>query len=204
MNWNWIPPYDKGSYDKALKKDMTPNRLNAQEHTVFYFDPDGYTITASYEECTCPDFRINKRSSSPCKHMLRLAMETGAISDAVPQRDEAAACKREQDYQATVAIKAMIKTVSECPLQDAARLVAQMRTLFKARKGIACADISINPFPFADRQGDRYVPVSDKKLRERFKAVESALANRLLNIAIAGVEQSNLFTALSSTESGMQ
>ena len=62
----------------ALSGDLTPLSIDAVSgNASFAGSSEKYWVTL--EECTCRDFHINQARSSPCKHMIRLAMELKLI-----------------------------------------------------------------------------------------------------------------------------
>lgn len=74
----------------ALKKDMTPLKLDTSSQFGLFAGSGGYVYETNLDHCTCPDFAI-QGFSQPCKHMLRLAMELNLISSDGMQSDIEAA-----------------------------------------------------------------------------------------------------------------
>lgn len=74
----------------ALKKDLTPLRLDKETAAAIFGGSGGNLYETSLDSCSCPDFAI-QGFAQPCKHMLRLAMEMGEIPSEGMQTDIEAA-----------------------------------------------------------------------------------------------------------------
>lgn len=62
----------------ALKKDLTPLRLDKETAAAIFGGSGGNLYETSLDSCSCPDFAI-QGFAQPCKHMIRLAMELGEV-----------------------------------------------------------------------------------------------------------------------------
>lgn len=70
----------------ALKKDMTPLRMDSSSHFGLFAGSSGDIYETDLDKCTCPDFAI-QGFMQPCKHMIRLAMELNMIPNEGMQSD---------------------------------------------------------------------------------------------------------------------
>lgn len=83
MNAAQIKSQDKAvSEIKATDITMNPNG-------AYTFHGKSGTHIASLESCDCDDFKKNKKGVAPCKHIYRIAIDTGLFS--MPQYDPQAA-----------------------------------------------------------------------------------------------------------------
>lgn len=89
MEANWFDnlnsPDDLKRLASAQKPECTPVSLDKEKEIGFFTGKYG-SYTTSMSECTCVDF---SRRKSPCKHMIRLAIELGYIkcsSDSNPEK----------------------------------------------------------------------------------------------------------------------
>lgn len=73
----WEQP-DERRMKSALAADLTPLTIDTDSgEASFAGTRDVYV--ADLERCNCLDFNINQARSSPCKHMIRLAMELNLL-----------------------------------------------------------------------------------------------------------------------------
>jgi len=58
-------------------KATVPTSINREKPSAVF---DGkHVCIATLSDCSCPDFRFGKKSSTPCKHMYCLASELGLV-----------------------------------------------------------------------------------------------------------------------------
>lgn len=77
MIWNWpMIDADKAKRAKSVKLTVARHGDNP-EAIALGSRGEEYTVTG--EGCTCKDFAIH-HGSSPCKHMVKLAMEMGVLN----------------------------------------------------------------------------------------------------------------------------
>lgn len=64
-------------FERAQSEECTPDSVNMESHTAIFPAPNEEVYNTSLSSCSCPDF--NNNGGLPCKHMYRLAMETGVL-----------------------------------------------------------------------------------------------------------------------------
>lgn len=79
---------------KALSAELTPVSIDEKAQTAKFAGSEGDVYNTSLDTCTCVDFTMNLGGYSPCKHMIRLAMELGLYPDDGIVRDQKAAYER--------------------------------------------------------------------------------------------------------------
>lgn len=76
MNYTNI---NQNTLNAAKKGDMTPLCINNNNKSAIFAGSQGEKYNTTTENCTCMSFIFN-RGESPCKHMIRLAIELGIIT----------------------------------------------------------------------------------------------------------------------------
>ena len=71
-----IDDADRKSLESAKKRELTPKEISDSGYGIFVGSSGNYTTTLT--SCECVDFIRRKR---PCKHIFRLAIETGIVEE---------------------------------------------------------------------------------------------------------------------------
>ena len=117
----WSNP-DARRCKSALAAELTPLSLDKEAgNASFAGSKEIYWTDLS--QCTCLDFHINQARSSPCKHMIRLAMELKLIPSEGKKDDIEAA-------QYKVALAEIKSAVSDQDLLTAVKVGAFLRELY--------------------------------------------------------------------------
>lgn len=170
----------------ALKKDMTPLRLDSASQSGLFAGSGGHVYETSLDHCTCPDFAI-QGFSQPCKHMLRLAMEMGQIPSEGMQSDIEAARGK---YCAGSA-KKFVKDASRKDFFEFAKAYSKMYyegeraadDAFSASMDLA----TIEECPFFSFLKNGKVKV-DKKWAKECESIINAIATRIGFEVLACIE----------------
>ena len=161
----------------ALKKDLTPLRLDKETAAAIFGGSGGNLYETSLDSCSCPDFAI-QGFAQPCKHMLRLAMEMGEIPSEGMQTDIEAA--RGKYY-----LGKGKQYVKEAGYHDFLRFAKNFSEIYLFEKSVdddAFADsldaASVTDLPWFKFQKNGKVKV-DKKWAKDMQSLANAVAERL-------------------------
>lgn len=78
MEWKW-GTVDAGRAGRALAVKVVSLNPEAENPSAVVEGSQGNLYHCTLESCDCRDFQLHASSPTPCKHMVRLAMECGIL-----------------------------------------------------------------------------------------------------------------------------
>lgn len=185
----------------ALDGSLTPLEVRFDERSGQFASSDGSPHIATLHDCSCMDFRINLSQSSPCKHIIRLAMELGECDSEGMVTDQTAALAK---HSAGV----LEWNIRNIPISEAAELITICSAL-KNRKGIAFAP---DAFAFvgvpniieagiAEQSKDGKKMTLSKAGRKVVATIETVFKNRVGGMIVDSIDKVETVEFLKSLES---
>ena len=186
---------DEKRRKSALSGDMTPLEVDSERRCGKFLGSNGNIYDTSLDSCACVDFDINGHIS-PCKHIIRLAMELGELPN---------------DGMITNLKKTYIKYyigvlkiyVREAPLWDVIYLMSLLDKLSKST-GLACEndELSFAGIPNLLESGLFELTKNGKKIKatkeskKEIKNMQNALESRVGAFVLERLDYAPLAEAL--------
>lgn len=187
----------------ALSAELTPLSLNSADKSAVFAGSGGKEYKTTLDHCSCEDFAFSLRSSSPCKHMIRLAMELGVF----PREG------MESDIDEAIAKLQMGKIeqyIKSAPIVEAMDFVRMLQIAREQKKGFNACDWNVRGKTIEKARQYPALSVSDegarielvKKHKKTLDSHEKMLLNRIASLVGDHLDFDGLRDLLAAFETG--
>lgn len=186
---------DEKRRKSALSGDMTPFEVDSEHKCGKFLGSRGDIYETSLDSCTCFDFDVNGHIS-PCKHIIRLAMELGELPN------DGMITDLKKTY-IKYYIGVLKKYVREAPLWDVIYLMSLLNKLSKST-GLACENDALAFAGIPDMlESGLFEPTKNgkkikatKESKKEIKNMQKALESRVGAFVLERLDYAPLAEAL--------